>query len=416
MSGFVDECQLNVRGGDGGAGCVSFRREGPVVLGGPNGGDGGKGGDVWLVADHNVASLLAFRDHPHRRAANGAHGKGKDMHGRRGEDLIVRVPEGTVARDLYSGEVLADLVHHGDRWLAAAGGRGGRGNAKFLSNRRRAPSFAEQGEHGEERWIKLELKLMADVALVGMPNAGKSTLISRISAAKPKVADYPFTTLEPHLGVVRLDETTEFVVADIPGLIEGAAEGRGLGHRFLRHVERARVLCFLLDLASMDAVSPDEQLEILTNELREYQPELLERPQLVVGTKSDAADAEVLAGWVHPVISAVTGAGVSDLVGRMASLVHEARQAEPVQEGMVLIRPEPEGVWVERLGDNEFRVHGRAAERVVALNDVTTHEALAYIDDRLKRLGVPRLLSRAGAQEGDVVWIAGFSFDYVPEL
>jgi GTP-binding protein len=416
MSGFVDECQLNVRGGDGGAGCVSFRREGPVVLGGPNGGDGGKGGDVWLVADHNVASLLAFRDHPHRRAANGAHGKGKDMHGRRGEDLIVRVPEGTVARDLYSGEVLADLVHHGDRWLAAAGGRGGRGNAKFLSNRRRAPSFAEQGEHGEERWIKLELKLMADVALVGMPNAGKSTLISRISAAKPKVADYPFTTLEPHLGVVRLDETTEFVVADIPGLIEGAAEGRGLGHRFLRHVERARVLCFLLDLASMDAVSPDEQLEILTNELREYQPELLERPQLVVGTKSDAADAEVLAGWAHPVISAVTGAGVSDLVGRMASLVHEARQAEPVQEGMVLIRPEPEGVWVERLGDNEFRVHGRAAERVVALNDVTTHEALAYIDDRLKRLGVPRLLSRAGAQEGDVVWIAGFSFDYVPEL
>jgi GTP-binding protein len=241
-------------------------------------------------------------------------------------------------------------------------------------------------------------------------------LISRISAAKPKVADYPFTTLEPHLGVVRLDETTEFVVADIPGLIEGAAEGRGLGHRFLRHVERARVLCFLLDLASMDAVSPDEQLEILTNELREYQPELLERPQLVVGTKSDAADAEVLAGWAHPVISAVTGAGVSDLVGRMASLVHEARQAEPVQEGMVLIRPEPEGVWVERLGDNEFRVHGRAAERVVALNDVTTHEALAYIDDRLKRLGVPRLLSRAGAQEGDVVWIAGFSFDYVPEL
>ena len=249
MSQFVDECQLNVRGGDGGAGCVAFRREGPVAFGGPNGGDGGKGGDVWLVADHNVASLLAFRDHPHRRAESGVHGKGKDLHGRRGEDLVITVPEGTVVKDLYSGEVLAELLHHGDRWLAAAGGRGGRGNAKFLSNRRRAPSFAEQGEHGEERWLRLEIQLMADVALVGFPNVGKSTLISVISAAKPKIADYPFTTLEPNLGVVRLDDSTEFVVADIPGLIEGASEGRGLGHQFLRHVERARVMCLMVDLA-----------------------------------------------------------------------------------------------------------------------------------------------------------------------
>jgi len=267
-SGFVDEAQLNVRGGDGGAGCVAFRREGPVVLGGPNGGDGGKGGDVWLVADRNVASLLAFRDHPHRRAGDGAHGKGKDLHGKRGGSMEVAVPEGTVATDLYTGELLADLAHHGDRWLAAAGGRGGRGNAKFLSNRRRAPSFAEQGEHGEERWMKLELKLMADVALVGFPNVGKSTLISVISAAKPKIADYPFTTLEPHLGVVRLDEHTEFVVADIPGLIEGASEGRGLGHRFLRHIERARVMCVMVDLAG--EVDPAEQQRILLDELGNY--------------------------------------------------------------------------------------------------------------------------------------------------
>ncbi|MEI7882139.1 MAG: GTPase ObgE, partial [Actinomycetota bacterium] len=245
MSAFVDEAQLNVRGGDGGAGCVSFRREGPVAFGGPNGGDGGDGGSVWLVADHNVASLLAFRDHPHRRAGDGVHGMGKDLHGRRGEEMIIKVPEGTVVRDMYTGEILADLAVNGTRWQSAKGGQGGRGNARFLSNRRRAPKFAEQGEHGKDRWLKLELKLMADVALVGFPNAGKSTFISSVSAAKPKIANYPFTTLEPHLGVVRMGGSSEFIIADIPGIIEGASEGRGLGHQFLRHIERARVLCVL---------------------------------------------------------------------------------------------------------------------------------------------------------------------------
>jgi GTP-binding protein len=416
VSGFVDECQLNVRAGDGGAGCVSFRREGPVAMGGPNGGDGGRGGDIWLVADHNVASLLAFRDYPHRRAGNGAHGKGKDLHGKRGSDLEISVPEGTVASDLHTGEVLAELLHQGDRWRAAGGGRGGRGNARFLSNRRRAPTFAEQGEHGEERWLKLEIRLMADVALVGFPNVGKSTLISVISAARPKIANYPFTTLEPHLGVVRLDDSTEFVVADIPGLIEGASEGRGLGHQFLRHVERARVVCLLLDLAPMDGIPVVDQETVLLGELGAYRPDLLDRPRLVLATKADAVDPATMEfepdGEARLVISAVTGQGVREVVGRMAALVHRARQAEPAGDSTVVLRPEPLGATVERLGDGEYRVVGRDVERVVALNDVTTADALAYIDHRLDRLGVLKLLARAGIDDGDTVWIGDFSFEY----
>ena len=411
MSSFVDEAQVNVRGGDGGAGCVSFRREGPVAFGGPNGGDGGKGGDVWLVASRNSASLLAFRDHPHRRAGDGVHGMGKDQHGKKGKDLEVMVPEGTVINDLHSGELLADLANHGDRWLAGAGGRGGRGNAKFASNRRRAPTFAEQGEEGDEQWLKLELKLMADVALVGFPNVGKSTLISVISAAKPKIADYPFTTLEPNLGVVRYNDT-EYIVADIPGLIEGASEGRGLGHRFLKHIERARVLCVMVDLSAIDGVDPHEQERVLLNELEAYRPELLERPRLVVGTKSDSAVYD----WDGEEISAITNQGIRELVGRLAALVHGARAEHPETEGIVIIRPNADGARVERLGDNEFRLIGRQVERLVALNDVTTPEALSYIDHQLKRIGVPRLLTRAGASDGDIIWIAKFSFEYQEEV
>src|SRR4051812_47787127 len=307
MSGFVDVAQVNVKGGNGGAGSVSFRREAHVPKGGPDGGDGGRGGDVWMRADRNVASLLAFRDHPHRKATSGTHGSGKKLHGKGGADLVVNVPEGTTIRS-RDGELLADLVHHGDMWLAAQGGRGGRGNARFLSNARRAPSFAEQGEYGEERWLQLELRLMADAALVGFPNAGKSTLIAAVSAAKPKIADYPFTTLVPNLGVVRFQDH-EFVLADIPGLIEGAAEGRGLGHTFLRHVERARVLVVLLDLAPVDERSPEDQERILLDEIGRYRPELLERPRLVVGTKADVATSEL-----HDpdaiTLSAVTRAGL----------------------------------------------------------------------------------------------------------
>jgi GTP-binding protein len=415
VSGFVDECGLHVKGGDGGAGCVAFRREAHVDKGGPDGGDGGNGGDVWLVADRNVASLLAFRDHPHRRAANGTHGSGKKRHGAAGADTVVTVPEGTVVLDPQDGRVLADLVNSGDRWLAAAGGHGGRGNARFLSNRRRAPAFAEQGEIGEEHWLRLELKLLADVALVGFPNVGKSTLIAAISAAKPKIADYPFTTLEPNLGVVRLDDS-EFVVADVPGLIEGAAEGRGLGHQFLRHVERARALFVLVDLGWRDAglPPPSEQERVLLAELAAYKPELLDRPRIVAGSRLDLATAGEDDGDVPALrFSAVTGEGVRGVVGAMAGAVRAVRAVEPAPTAFVVHRPVPqEGARVERDIDGAWRVVGRAAERAVALSDLTNPDALEFAQRRLRSLGVDKALVQAGARSGEVVRVGSFEFEY----
>jgi GTP-binding protein len=324
--------------------------------------------------------------------------------------MLVLVPEGTVVKSL-DGVVVADLAEEGARWRAGQGGQGGRGNARFLSNRRRAPSFAEQGEHGEEAWFNLELKLMADVALVGFPNAGKSTLISTISAAKPKIADYPFTTLEPHLGVVRYGDT-ELVVADIPGLIEGASEGRGLGHRFLRHIERARALVILLDLGSADGRSATEQLAILLDELGRYEPALLERPRLVFGSKSDL---QVDTAWDGEVISALTGEGIPALVGKLAELVSESRAAEVHGGGFVIHRPEGTGVVVERGPDGGFVVKGRPAERAVALSDLTNAQALEYAQGRLRRLGVDRALAKAGARQGDLVQIGSFVFEWEPD-
>ena len=407
QSAFVDEVQVNLRGGDGGAGAVGFRREAHVPKGGPDGGDGGSGGDVLLRADRNTASLLSFRDHPHRRAASGKHGSGQKRHGARGAELIVTVPEGTVVRS-REGAVLADLVGHGDTYLAARGGEGGQGNARFLSNARRAPSFAEQGEYGEEHWLRLEVKLLADAALVGFPNAGKSTLISAVSAAKPKIAAYPFTTLEPHLGVVRFGEH-EFVLADIPGLIEGAADGRGLGHTFLRHVERARVLVLLLDLASADEREPAEQERILLEELGRYRPELLERPRLVVGSKADVATFD----FEGERLSAVTRDGLDRFLGILATMIERARAEEPESEGFVVLRPQETGFSIVRDDDGAFRVTGRPAERVVAMADLTNLEALAYVHERFRRMGVERALARAGAHEGDTVRIGPVELEYV---
>jgi GTP-binding protein len=417
VSAFVDFAQLHAKAGDGGAGCVSFRREAHVAKGGPDGGDGGRGGSVWIVADHNQASLLGFRDHPFRRATDGQHGTSKRQHGSGGKDVIVTVPVGTV---VYSreGELLVDLTGPGDRWLAAEGGLGGQGNARFLSNKRRAPAFAEQGEMGQENWFNLELKLQADVALIGFPNVGKSTLISRVSAARPKIADYPFTTLVPNLGVVRVgarsgrpNDATEFVMADIPGLIEGAAEGRGLGHDFLRHVERARVLCVLLDLSELAPLGPDEQLEILLRELGDYQSDLLERPRIVVGSKGDVAAHEIEG---VAVISSVTGEGIEQLVGQLALLVVDVRkeELEQLEHQVVIHKPLPDEITIDKVGTNEWMVSGRPAIRAVRFQDLTDDEALAEIVRRLRTLGVDRMLTRAGVRDGDVVNIGPLSFEW----
>ncbi len=423
MAGFVDQAQLHARAGDGGAGAVSWRREAHVDRGGPDGGDGGHGGDVWLVASVNQSSLLGFRDHPFRRATDGGHGSGQKKHGARGKDIVVPVPVGTVVRD-NDGAVQCDLAGDGDRFLIAEGGQGGRGNARFLSNRRRAPAFAEQGEKGQERWLDMELKLMADVALVGFPNAGKSTLISTVSAAKPKIADYPFTTLVPHLGVVRVGgvrDGTEFVMADIPGLVEGAAEGKGLGHRFLRHIERARVLVVLLDLDPHAGHSPEDQLRILLGELGGYQPALLERPRMVVGSKGDLGHGDLGHGdlghdepFCDLIVSAATGAGVQALVDKLAALVQEVRAAAVVEAtgAIVIHRPVPEGVDVQRIAPGTWRVVGRVAERAVAFSDLNDVGALDEAVKRLRRLGVDRALSRAGVRDGDEVTVGNMTFTW----
>jgi GTPase len=423
VAGFVDRAQLHAKGGDGGAGSVSFRREAHVDRGGPDGGDGGRGGDVWLVADANQASLLGFTDQPFRRATNGAHGQGKRKHGAAGEDLIVKIPVDTTVTSL-EGEPMCDLTGHGDRFLVAEGGRGGHGNAKFLSNRRRAPAFAEQGERGEERWCDLELRLAADVALIGFPNVGKSTLISRVSKARPKVADYPFTTLVPHLGVVRVgerasraDDATEFVVADVPGLIEGAAQGKGLGHEFLRHVERARVLCVLLDLSESAPESPRRQLEVLLAELGSHLAELTSRPRVVVGSKADVAVGGTDTSVCDLVASSTRGDGIDALLGRLATIVREARTEAAAVAGAEprVHRPRAEEIEVRALGHRRFEVVGRAAVRAVGLSDLTDPGALDELHRRLARLGVDRALARAGARDGDVVAIGDLELEWSPE-
>lgn len=325
---FVDEAKIHVKGGDGGRGCVSFRREKFVPRGGPDGGDGGKGGDVILKADRNLQTLLDYTYRQHYKAKRGAHGQGSNKHGRNGEDCLLLVPAGTVVRSAESGELIADLSEDGAETVVARGARGGRGNARFKSSTNQAPRYAEEGGQGEELWLLLELKLLADVGVMGYPNAGKSTLISRISAAKPKIADYPFTTLHPNLGVVHRPDHFSFVVADIPGLIEGSHSGRGLGDRFLHHVERSRLLVHLIDCTPQEERSPSADFESINRELKLFDSSLAAKPQLVACNKIDIPEARANfernrgffqdRGYRPYPISAATGEGVEDLINAIA--------------------------------------------------------------------------------------------------
>jgi GTP-binding protein len=429
VPGFVDRVVLHVAAGNGGHGVASIHREKFKPLGGPDGGNGGRGGDVVLVVDPNVHTLLDFHHHPHQRAGNGKQGAGSNRNGADGTDLELRVPDGTVVVD-RDGEVLADLIGTGTRFVAAQGGRGGLGNAALASTRRKAPGFALLGEPGEVRDLVLELKSVADVGLVGFPSAGKSSLIAALSAARPKIADYPFTTLVPNLGVVDAGDTT-FTIADVPGLIPGAAQGKGLGLDFLRHVERCAVLLHVLDCATLEpGRDPLSDLDALEAELAQYEGtfgELLAKPRLVALNKVDVPEARDLAALVRPdiearglrvfEISAVSREGLRQLTFALAEAVQADRASRPAPEPTrIVLQPkavDDAGFTVTQVGDG-FVVRGDKPERWVRQTNFDNDEAVGYLGDRLNRLGVEDELAKLGAEPGTAVTIGEVTFDFEP--
>lgn len=432
MTTFVDRVELHVAAGSGGHGCASVHREKFKPLGGPDGGNGGRGGDVILVVDQSVTTLLDYHHSPHRKATNGKPGAGDNRSGKDGQDLVLPVPDGTVIQD-KAGNVLADLVGQGTTYVAAQGGRGGLGNAALASARRKAPGFALLGVPGDLQDIVLELKTVADVALVGYPSAGKSSLISVLSAAKPKIADYPFTTLVPNLGVVTAGSTV-YTIADVPGLIPGASQGKGLGLEFLRHVERCEVLVHVLDTATLESDrDPVSDLDIIEEELKQY-GDLGNRPRLVVLNKIDVPDGKDLAEMVRPdleargyqvfEVSAVAHTGLKELSFALAGLVGEARAAKPEEEATrIVIRPkavDDAGFTVVKEEDGLFRVRGEKPERWVRQTDFSNDEAVGYLADRLNRLGVEDSLMKVGARHGDGVAIGpeenAVVFDWEPTV
>ena len=433
MTTFVDRVTLHAAAGKGGDGCISVHREKFVPLGGPDGGSGGRGGDVILVVDSDVTTLLDFHHSPHRNATSGRQGHGSLKNGPDGEDLILGVPNGTVVMD-KEGNVLADLVGIGTRFIAARGGQGGLGNAALASSRRRAPGFALLGERGEKRTLILELKSVADIGLIGFPSAGKSSLIASISAARPKIADYPFTTLVPNLGVVQAGDA-RFTVADVPGLIPGAASGKGLGLEFLRHVERCAALVHVLDCGALETDrDPIKDFEIIENELRNYSTDLSDRPRIIALNKVDLPDGKAIADMVETQfrergyevyqISAAARIGLNELCYAMARIVGEYRErATLTEKTRIVLRPTPvddRGFQVTANADGSFTVVGTKPERWVSQTNFSNAEAIGYLADRLASLGVERELFRSGAKAGDEVRIGigddAVVFDWEPTI
>lgn len=417
---FFDEAKIFVQAGNGGNGCVSFRREKFVPMGGPDGGHGGRGASVILAVNPRLNTLLSFRKRIHYRAERGANGEGKKKQGKSGTDLMIDVPPGTVVRDASSSELIADLVGANDRTVVARGGRGGRGNSAFASSTNQAPRFSEKGEAGEERWITLELKLLADVGIIGIPNAGKSTLLASVTAARPKIADYAFTTIIPNLGVAIVDDR-EIVLADIPGLIEGAHLGAGLGDKFLRHIERTRVLIHLLD-GSLD--DPLSAFDTINRELAEYDPHLADKPQIVALNKMDLPEAQ--ARWQRVqkaiakkklpayAISAATGQGVQEVLRAAAAKLQEIpRESIAAAEELPIIRPkeDEEAFEVQREG-HTFRLRGKKIERVTAMTNFDQEEAVLRLHRVFKAMGVTDALEHAGVHEGDKVRIGDVELEW----
>ncbi len=432
MTTFVDRVELHAAAGNGGHGCASVHREKFKPLGGPDGGNGGRGGDVILVVEQSVTTLLDYHHSPHRKATNGQPGAGDNRSGKDGQDMVLPVPDGTVVLD-KAGNVLADMVGQGTTFVAGQGGRGGLGNAALASARRKAPGFALLGEPGESRDIVLELKTVADVALVGYPSAGKSSLISVLSAAKPKIADYPVTTLVPNLGVVTAGSTV-YTIADVPGLIPGASQGKGLGLEFLRHVERCSVLVHVLDTATLESDrDPLSDLDIIEEELRQYGG-LEDRPRIVALNKVDIPDGQDLADMIRPdleargyqvfEVSAIAHKGLKELSFALAGIIAKARADKPQEEATrIVIRPkavDDAGFTVTAEGEDLYRVRGEKPERWVRQTDFNNDEAVGYLADRLNRLGVEDALVKAGARAGDGVAIGpeenAVVFDWEPTM
>jgi len=421
---FVDQAEIEVQAGDGGDGSVHFRREKFVPRGGPDGGNGGDGGDVILVADPDLHTLLDFEYESVFSAESGGDGAGKNCDGKSGADCIVPVPPGTMIYEESSGQQVADLVVPGDRLIAARGGQGGRGNTAFASATHQTPRFAEQGLLGGSCRLRLELRIIADVGVIGFPNAGKSTLISHLSAAQPKIASYPFTTLQPQLGVVRVSDERQFVIADMPGLIEGAHAGKGLGDRFLRHIRRTRLLLHMLDVAAVDQRDPLEDYENLNGELAAYDKQVAALPQLVALNKVDLPDSEVFLPVCQEyfaeqqipayAISAVTGAGLVQLVQALAEKLEprEADQRAPKTHQMPEAGERP--VQIFRATDGVFLVRGSEVERLVQRTDLSNDDALLHLHKQLQELGVIQALSRADAQAGGTVFIGDVELEYQP--